>query len=156
MKNNNIKSDNICLIIFGIGVIAFSITGFLAMGDSRYIDWIIFLVFFMFMGFLSIMVAINNMKKEVNVRKMVDNNNYIIAMIDYSKCINSTIFCYWINPNDNRKYEFETIFTCYGNCVLDILKELEIDSIKVYVESDDMNKYVVDTSSIESRIVDLT
>ena len=152
--------DSIVLGIISIGIVALD-TYYILLGTIEGFNSssIILIIFLSFLGIgLSIISIINIIKsihRKAEIKKVMDNENIIMAHIDGEKdkiFEGRIILCY--KEINGRKKEFESDPIEFD--LIYAAKELGIEEIKVLINQNNPDKYVVDTREIEERIVDLT
>ena len=126
---------------------------------------LIFLIFpgmgliFLIIGGTGILVKINKKRLE---RRLKENGYLIYA--DYSETVLNasyyvngrtpyTIICVWNNPSDNKKYIFKSKNIWINP--KEIIEEKNIKQFPIYIDNNNIKKYVIDTDILTEDIVDL-
>ena len=153
-------TESITLFIIGAGFIALA-SYFILLGmiEGTILESILAIIFFLFLGVVAIILGIINIIKSIHrkteIKKVMDNETFIMAHIDgeKDKTFEGRIILCSKEINGIKKefesdpIEFDLIYAA---------KELGIEEIKVLINQNNPDKYVVDTREIEERIVDLT
>lgn len=153
-------TESIALFIIGTGLIALA-SYFILLGtiEGTILESILAIIFFLFLGVGAIILGIINIIKSIHrkaeIKKVMDNETFIMAHIDgeKDKTFEGRIILCSKEINGIKKefesdpIEFDLIYAA---------KELGIEEIKVLINQNNPDKYVVDTREIEERIVDLT
>lgn len=152
--------DSIVLGIISIGIVALD-TYYILSGtiEGFNLSSIILIIFLSFLGIGLLITSIINIIKSIHrkavIKKVMDNEAFIMAHIDGEKdkpFEGRIILC--SKEINGIKKEFESDPIEFD--LIYAAKELGIEEIKVLINQNNPDKYVVDTREIEERIVDLT
>ncbi len=116
-------------------------------------------IIFTCIGGIPLIVKSNKKKQEKKLKEFGTRINavYIETIINDSYTVNGRtpyyIICEWDNPTDNKKYIFKS-----KNLWINpetIIAEKNIKTFSVYVDMNNMHKYIVDVDELFNDIIDL-
>ena len=103
-------------------------------------------------GTIKLIKVIYEIYQEYLNNKIMKTKETITAKIKEVKVsqkrskLSSTIYCNWINPNDNKEYQFKTDLD-YNP--IKYLKQANIMELPVHINHKNLKKYVVDTGNLK-------
>lgn len=127
---------------------------------------LLFLIFpgigaiFLIIGGVGILIIIkkHNLAKKLKANGKLIYATYVEAILNISLTVNGrhpyNIICEWHNPEDNKKYIFKSSNIWINPEI--IITDKNITTIPVYVNTQNLKQYYVDTTSITEEIVDLS
>ena len=117
-------------------------------------------ILFFLIGLIPLLISL---KKKNSRKKIRELGKEIIAR--YVDIVQNTMYtvngknpyniiCEWDNPSDGKTYRFKSENIWFDP--YNVITNKHIEYFKVYIDPNNMKKYVVDISTLEDNVVDLT